>query len=145
MWKIIMDIATSAMTGKDTGSLNPLQLLNILRSAGSALFAQASLHAQLAQIEWEEEKQRLCKMAIMGFLGFAFFLCFLLVLSALVIVLAWSTPYRIPVFIGVLVVHLGGLAWVGLSLKKLAALSSNSFAATRAEIASDIALLKSAL
>jgi len=140
-----MDIATNAMTGKDAGSLNPLQLLNIIRSASGALLAQASLHAQLAQVEWEEEKQRLCKMAIMGILGFAFFLCFLLVLSALVIILAWGTPYRIHVIVSVLIVHLAGLIWTAISLKKLVALGTNSFAATRAEIASDIALLKSAL
>lgn len=140
-----MEIANSAMTGKDAGSVSPLQLLNILRSASGAVFAQASLHAQLAQVEWEEEKQRLCKMAVMGILGFAFFMCFLFLLSIFVIVLAWDSPYRIHTFVGVLVVHLLGLIWAGISIKKLAALASNSFAATRAEIASDIALLKSAL
>lgn len=140
-----MDIANSAMTGKEAGSLSPLQLLNILRSASGALCAQASLHAQLAQVEWEEEKQRLCKMALMGVLGFVFFLCFILLLSALAVVLAWSTPYRIHVFVGVTIVHFIGLIWTGLCVKKLAELSSKSFAATRAEIASDIALLKSAL
>ena len=140
-----MEIAKSAITGKDAGSVNPLQLLNIFRSAGGALLAQATLHAQLAQVEWEEEKQRLCQMAIFSLLGFAFFLCFLIVSGAFAIALSWDTPYRTPVFILLIFGYLFALIWAGLRIKTLAALGSNSFAATRAEIAADIALLKSAL
>ncbi|GGY77765.1 hypothetical protein GCM10011613_22930 [Cellvibrio zantedeschiae] len=145
MWKIILEIAKSMTAGKDTDSVNPLQLINLFSSAGSALSAQASLHAQLAQVEWEEEKQRLCQMAIFSVIAFAFFLCFLLVLSAFAIALSWDTPYRIPVFIVLILAHLCVVIWAGLRVKALAALSSNSFAATRAEIAADIALLKSVL
>jgi uncharacterized membrane protein YqjE len=145
MWKLLMEIAAGAMTGKDTGSLSPLQLLQMLRSAGGALFAQASLHAQLAQVEWEEEKQRLCRVAMFGVLGFAFALCFLIAVSAFAIALSWNTPYRIHTFTAVIVVHMLGFIGTALAIKKLIALGSKSFAATRAEIASDIALLKSAL
>lgn len=140
-----MEIASSVMAGKDAGSLNPLQLVGMLRSAGGALITQASLHAQLAQVEWEQEKQRLCKMVLFGIVAFTFFLCFVIAVSAFVIFLSWDTPYFVHTFIGVLIFHLIGLIWTLLGLKKLAALSSQSFAATRAEIASDIALLKSSL
>lgn len=140
-----MDIVKSAMASKDTGSINPLQLLNIFRSAGGALFAQASLHAQLAQVEWEEEKQRLCQMLVFTLIGFACFICLLLVTSAFAIVLSWYTPYRIHVFVVLILIYILALVWAGLRIKALAALSSNSFAATRAEIAADLALIKSAL
>ena len=68
-----MGIANSMNAGKDAGSMNPLQVLSVARSAGSALFAQATLHAQLAQIEWEEEKQRLSSILIFMLMGFACF------------------------------------------------------------------------
>ncbi len=140
-----MEVASNLLTGKDAGSINPLQLVGMLRSAGSALVAQVSLHAQLAHIEWQQEKQRLCKMAVFGILGFVFFLCFAIAASAFAILLSWNTPYLIHTFTAVLIVHIVGFVWAALSLKKLAAQSNHSFAATRAEIASDIALLKSAL
>jgi len=140
-----MDIVKGAVAGKDTGSINPLQLLNIFRSAGGALLAQASLHAELAQVEWEEEKQRLCQMAAFTLLAFACFICLLIIISAFAIALSWYTPYRIPVFIALIIGYAAALLWTGLKIKALAALSSNSFAATKAEIAADIALLKNAL
>jgi len=140
-----MDTAKSFFTGKEAGSLNPLQLLAVLRSAGGALAAQASLHAQLAQVEWEEEKQRLCKMLIFTLVGFACFLCFLLFAGVLAIAVSWNTPYRLPVLISLVIGHAAVLIWVAFRLKALAALSHESFAATRAEIAADLALIKSAL
>ena len=140
-----MDIAKSAINGKDTDSVNPLQLLNILRSAGGALFAQGTLHAQLAHVEWEEEKQRLYQIFVFTLIGFACFICLLVMSSALAIALSWYTPYRIPVFIFLILGYLGALVWAGLRIKALLELSSKSFAATKREIAADIALIKSAL
>lgn len=140
-----MDIAKSAIIGKDTDSINPLQVLNILRSAGSALYAQGALHAQLAHVEWEEEKQRLYQIFVFTLIGFACFICLLTVTSALAIAMSWYTPYRIPVFIFLIFGYLSALVWAGLRIKALLALSSNSFAATKREIAADIALIKSAL
>lgn len=140
-----MDIAKSAINGKDTDSINPLQLLNMLRSAGGALFAQGALHAQLAHVEWEEEKQRLYQIFVFTLIGFACFICLLVVSSALAIALSWYTPYRIPVFIFLILGYLSALVWAGLRIKVLLELSSKSFAATKREIAADIALIKSAL
>lgn len=140
-----MDIAKSAINGKDTDSINPLQLLSLLRSAGGALFAQGALHAQLAHVEWEEEKQRLYQIFVFTLIGFACFICLLVVSSALAIALSWYTPYRIPVFIFLILGYLSALVWAGLRIKVLLELSSKSFAATKREIAADIALIKSAL
>lgn len=140
-----MDVLTSTHAGTEAGSVNPLQLLNIVRSASGAFFAQASLHAQLAQVEWEEEKQRLAKMFAFTLVGFACFLCLIFFTGALTLAIVWDTHYRIPVFIFLLFCYAGGIVWAGFQLKKLAALSENSFAATRAEIAADVALIKSVL
>ncbi len=140
-----MDFARNDHAGKDASSINPLQLFSIIRSAGSALSAQASLHAQLAQVEWEEEKQRLTNLVIFSVVTFASFLGFLFIVSAFAIALSWDTQYRIPVFITLIIAYFGTLVWAALRVKKLAALGAKSFAATRAEIAADISLLKNAL
>ncbi|MFO1388453.1 phage holin family protein [Cellvibrio sp.] len=140
-----MAIANSGSHGKDPGSPGLWEWIKIFRSAKAALFSQAALHLELAQVEWQEEKQRLVKLALAGVLGFIFFLSFVTFASALIIASCWDTPYRIHAFIGVTLLHFLGLVWAVFCVKKFTALSKHSFAATRAEIASDIALLKSAL
>lgn len=140
-----MDLLKSANPSTDAGSINPLQLLSIVRSASGAFFAQASLHAQLAQVEWEEEKQRLAKMFAFTLIAFACFLCLIFFTGALTLAIVWDTPYRIHVFVFLLFCYAAGIVLAGLQLKKLAALSEKSFAATRAEISADISLIKSVL
>jgi uncharacterized membrane protein YqjE len=145
MWKLIMDLVNSSNASRDAGAINPLQVLSVVRSASSALLAQAMLHAQLAQLEWEEEKQRLAKMLLLTLLGFACLLCLLLCVGGLAVTLSWDTPLRIPVFILLLASYLFALLAAGFKLHALAEQSSHSFAGTRAEIAADLALIKSAL
>ena len=140
-----MDIVNRTTTSKDAGSVNPLHVLSLVRSASSALFAQVTLHAQLAQVEWEEEKQRLAKMLVFTLMGFACFLCLLLFVGAFVLTLSWDTQFRIPVFIALIFCYFLALLWAGFKLFLLAEQGSNSFAGTRAEIAADIALMKRAL
>jgi uncharacterized membrane protein YqjE len=134
----------STMTPGST-AINGLNAIRILRSAGGALFDQVALHGQLAQVEWGEEKNRLLKMLIGAVLGFACLLCVILSLGALALALCWETIYRIPVA-AVLVALYGlgtGLAWR--RFVALSALSGQSFAATRVELAADLALLRSKL
>jgi uncharacterized membrane protein YqjE len=103
------------------------------------------LHGQLAQVEWGEEKNRLLKMLVGALLGFACLLCVMLSLGALTLALCWETVYRIPVA-AVLVALYGlgtGFAWR--RFVALSALSGQSFAATRLELAADLALLRSKL
>ncbi len=140
-----MDIVNSTNASKDAGSINPLQVLSIMRSASSALFAQVTLHAQLAQVEWEEEKQRLSSILIFMLMGFACFLCLLFFIGAFVLTLSWDTQFRIPVFIALIFCYFLTLVWVGFKVSLLNQKGSNSFAGTRAEIAADIALIKRAL
>ena len=129
----------------DSTAINAMRAIRTLRSAGGALFDQVALHGQLAQVEWGEEKNRLLKMLVGAVLGFAGLLCVILSLGALALALWWETVYRIPVA-AVLVALYGlatGFAWR--RLVALSALSGQSFAATRVELAADVALLRSKL
>ena len=125
--------------------LNLFALLRLLRSAGRALFAQAALHGQLVWLEWAEEKQRLLHILLTTLFGFACLLCVMLLGNALVLALSWATPYRIHALLGLLCIHglAGAIAWR--HLHHLLGQGSSSFAATRAEVAADIALIKSTL
>jgi uncharacterized membrane protein YqjE len=145
MWKLIMGMISSITAGKDPGAMNPLQLLSVIRSASSALCAQAALHAQLAQVEWKEEKLRLSKMLIFTFMGFACFLCFMLFLGAFLLMLSWDTTFRIPVFLLLVFSYFLALVWAAFKVYALAQQGNNSFAGTRAEIEADLALLKRVL
>ncbi len=140
-----MDLLKGIGTSKEAGSVNPLQVLSVVRSASSALLAQATLHAQLAQVEWEEEKQRLAKIVVYTLAGFACFLCLLFFIGAFTLTLTWDTQYRIPVFMGLIFSYFVALLFVGFKLHNLIEQGSNSFAGTRAEISADIDLIKRAL
>lgn len=124
---------------------NPLDVVRILRSAGSALFTQVTLHGQLARVEWAEEKSRLLRVVVFGLLGFAGLLCLMLAAGALVLAFSWDTPYRTVAAIAVLAAYglVAAIAWI--RLKALSAQGSQTFAATREELAADIELLKSNL
>lgn len=119
--------------------------LRLFRSAGSALFAQAALHEQLARVEWREEKSRLLQMLIVILLGFAFLLCGLLVTSGALLAWSWTTPYRLAVVLGLIAFFVVAIAIAWHRVKVLSARSSQTFAATREELAADIALIKSHL
>lgn len=124
---------------------HPLALLRLLRSGGSALLAQTDLHKQLLQVEWAQEKQRLLTLLLIFLLGFACVLCVMLMLAVLVLALSWGTELRLPALFALLGLYSLGalLAWRRVS--QLAALSAQTFAATRAELAADLALLRSKL
>lgn len=131
--------------GKEPESIDLLNVLRIARSAGGALCTQLSLYGKLAHIEWQEEKNRLFKMLMLGLLGFACTLCFMLYIGLLVLVLSWETNYRILALASLIVINgFGiGIAWYG--FQNLSARNKQSFAATREELATDLALIKSRL
>jgi uncharacterized membrane protein YqjE len=126
-------------------AFNPLDALRMLHSAGGALFTQATLYGQLAKVEWAEEKGRLFQMLALVLLAFACLLCTMLLVGILVLVFSWDTPYRTPAALALIAAYVSaiGIAWY--RLKILTARSSQVFAATRAELAADIALLRSKL
>ena len=126
----------------NSASLNPLGAVRILHAAGGALFSQALLHAELAGVEWQEEKHRLLKMLTFALLGFACLLCALLFAGGLALAATWDTAYRLPT-LGVLVILCGlGTFAARRGFEAQVALGNHSFAASRQELAADVAVLR---
>lgn len=136
---------TPIRRGKESDSIDLLSAFRIARSAGGAFCTQANLYGKLARIEWLEEKNRLIKMFLFGIIGFACMLCVMLFIGLLVVVLSWDSAYRILALCSVILLYgLGiGIAWQ--RIRALSMLNSQSFAATREELATDLALIKSRL
>lgn len=130
---------------RGSASFSLLDLFRLLRSSGADLFTQMSLHAELAQAEWAEEKNRLLRMLLFAVLGLAFLINILLLAGMLVLVLSWNTGYEVPALLAVLLLYGLGLGYAWRRFDALSARGANTFAATREEIAADIALLKSRL
>lgn len=128
-----------------SGAIPLLRSLNRLRRAGGALLTQASLHGELACVEWQLEKQRLATMLLTLVLGTASLLCVMLFSGLLVMLLSWTTPYRIIALVAVIIVYAIATLIAWRKLTALAALGADSFAATRGELAADLAELRSAL
>ena len=126
-------------------SISPLDVVRILRSAGSALLTQASLHGQLARVEWAAEKKRISGLLFAALIAAIGVLCTLLMAGALVLAFSWDTPYRIPVAVGLVLFYAAcaGFAWM--RFKSLSASGREAFAATREEIAADLAMIRSRL
>jgi uncharacterized membrane protein YqjE len=124
---------------------NPLGVLRLLRSAGGAICAQAALHSQLARVEWAEEKIRLARIAIAALAALISAICLLLLGSLIALALSWNTPYQTPAISAVLVLYLLSLSFAIRTLARQIALGALSFAATREEIAADLAMLKAKL
>ncbi len=136
---------TNPPPSADSYNFNPMDLVRLMRSAGGALFAQASLHSQLARVEWAEEKNRLMNMAIAILSGFVFLLCFMIFIGVLVIAFTWETQFRIAAVCIMTAIYAAGVVFAWQRFSRLAALSGQAFAATREEIAADLALIKSRL
>lgn len=135
----------NAVSGRDAPNINPLNVIRVLRSASGALVSQLGLHGQLARVEWAEEKKRLAGMLIAGLLGFACLLCVLLFGGALSLAFSWDTPYRGIVAIAVMTIYVLAAGVAVHRLTTLSALGVNSFAATREELAADIAMIRARL
>jgi len=124
---------------------DPLNAIRLLRSAGGALCGQAELYGQLVSVEWDEEKRRLIKILIATVTGVMFLLCTLLFLGVLVLALSWDSPYRLHALLALPIATGLGVAIAWYKLQALQLLGVHSFAASRQEMAADIALLKSKL
>jgi len=127
----------------DSTAINPLDVIRILLSAGDSVLAQAALHGQLARVEWAEQKDRLLKMLLVTLLGYAGLLCVMLFVGALALAFSWDTEYRIPTVLALIAIYGLGSALAWRRFRALSALSSQAFAATREELAEDLAVLRS--
>jgi uncharacterized membrane protein YqjE len=131
--------------GKESGSIDFLVPLRIVRTAGTALCKQAGLYGQLARVEWQEEKNRLIRMLLLALLGFASLLCFMLIAGIAVMAFSWDSGYRLPAIIGLLLLYGAGLGTAWHFLGVLSAARSQSFSALREELSTDAALFRSQL
>lgn len=118
-------------------------VLDMLRSVyitSGGLFRQTRLQGELLKLEWAEEKNRLLQMLLSLLIGLTFLICALGCLSVLVMALFWDSPYRIPALLLLIGMHTLGLVLAWRRFQALSARSTNAFAATREELAADIAL-----
>ena len=122
-----------------------MEIIQRLRALAKIVFAQLELHGKLAQVEWAEEKNRLLQMFAVTVVAFACLLCALLFAGFLAVALSWATDYRIITIVGVFVFYSAGLGLCVYRLNLLSARGSTTFAATREEVAADVALLRSQL
>jgi len=120
-------------------------VLRIARTAGGALLVQAGLHAELLRIEWAEEKGRLQNMILAMLFGFACLLGLMLALGALLLSVCWDTSYRIPAAGGLMALYGLGIAFAWRRLQTQSGLGTQSFSASRTELAADVELLGSQL
>ena len=135
----------SATAASSSAAPSVSALVRIARSAGGALLVQSGLHLELLQVEWQETRIRLLKMLGAALVGFACLLCLMLAIGALLLAVSWPTPWRIAAVVALIVVYAIGalLAWRQFQLQS--ALGASGFAASRAELAADLALLRSHL
>jgi uncharacterized membrane protein YqjE len=132
-------------TEPQSASISPLDVVRILRSAGSSLLTQAGLHGQLARVEWTAEKKRISELLIAALMAGIGVLCTLLMAGALVLAFSWNTPYRIPAAVGLVLFYAACAAFAWMRFKTLSARGREAFAGTREEIAADLAMIRSRL
>lgn len=122
-----------------------MEILKRLRSMAKIVLARLELHGQLVSVEWAEERQRLQQLFAVSLLGFIFLLCAFLFIGFFVVALAWASDYRLHAIAAMLVFYIVGCCVCVYRVVSLAARSSASFAATREEVAADLALIRSQL
>lgn len=125
--------------------LNAMAVLRLLRSASAGVLAQANLHARLAGIEWAQEKRRLAWMLIALLFAMACLLCVLLLGGAVLLLAFWDSAHRWSAIVALVIAYGSGALLAGWRLGVLSQRSAQAFAATREEIAADIAMLRSKL
>ena len=82
-------------------------------------------------------------MLVATLLGYASLLCVMLLVGALALAFSWDTEYRIPTGLALIAIYGLGAALAWRKFRALSARSSQAFAATREELAADLAILRS--
>jgi uncharacterized membrane protein YqjE len=136
-------VAPPVNTDRETKSVNITSMVQMFNSASNALLAQANLHRQLAQVEWQEEKNRLSRMLAAVLIGFSCFICLLIFVGVLLVSLSWNTDYRLLALVSLCTFYalVTFLAWRQFTLASK--MSGGFFAGTRAELAADLAMIRS--
>ena len=131
-----------APTLTEPAGIIPLHAVRILQHAGGAMFVQALLHGQLAALEWEVEKHRLLRMLAITLVGFACLLCALLFAGGLALSATWETGYRIHALASLVLLFSIGTAAAWRRFADQSTDGNKTFAASREELAADVAVLK---
>lgn len=122
-----------------------MEIIKRLRSMAKIVLTRLELHGQLVGVEWAEERQRLQQMLAISLLGFILLFCALLFVGVFIIALTWASDYRIHAIAVMLAFYIVGFGICAYRFTLLAGRSSATFAATREEIAADLALIRSQL
>lgn len=122
-----------------------MEIITRLRAMAKIVLTRLELHGQLVSVEWAEERQRLQQLLAISLLGFIFLFCTLLFVGIFAIALTWASDYRIHTIAAMLVLYTVGFGVCAYRIACLAARSSATFAATREEVAADLALIRSQL
>lgn len=122
-----------------------MEIIKRLRSMAKIALIRLELHGQLMRVEWAEERQRLLQLLAISLLGFIFLICALLFVGVFAIALSWATDYRIHVVGGMLALYSLGFCLCAYRFSILVERSTASFAASREEVAADLALIRSQL
>ena len=122
-----------------------MEIITRLRAMAKIVLTRLELHGQLVSVEWAEERQRLQQLIATALLGFIFLFCAFLCIGFLAIALTWASDYRIHTIAFILVFYIVGFGLCAYRMACLAARSSATFAATREEVAADLALIRSQL
>lgn len=122
-----------------------MEIIKRLRSMAKIVLTRLELHGELVSVEWAEERQRLRQLLAISLLGFIFLFCVVLFIGFFAIALSWVTEYRIHTIGGILGLYTLGFCFCAYRFTILAARSSATFAATREEVAADLALIRSRL
>jgi uncharacterized membrane protein YqjE len=135
----------STLVTKKITDINPLDAIRKLRSAADALSTQLTLHGRLALVEWAEEKIRLSQLLLAFLLGTIAFLCANIFGGVLLLLAGWRAGYVMVIAMALMVFY-GLSSWVAWRVfKSRLRQGANAFATTRAELVTDIALIRSKL
>lgn len=122
-----------------------MEIIKRLRSMAKIAITRLELHGQLISVEWAEERQRLQQLLVISLLGFILLICALLFVGIFAIALSWATDYRIHVIGAMFALYILGFCLCVYKFSALIGRSSASFAASREEVAADLALIRSQL
>jgi uncharacterized membrane protein YqjE len=116
--------------------------LDEIRPAIAALVTHGALLGKLAHVEWAAEKLRLTRLFALSLLAVVLLVVLLLSISIVAIALAWDTPYRLAVALGLIALYAVGLAVALGRLSRLVSSRATAFVGTREELTADFAILK---
>lgn len=148
-----MDARASRMSGESANGLHEpaherltlFAMLRAMRGAAPLVVELMHIRAELARVEWAQEKERLQRLAVAGtVLGLCLLLAVVFACVALIVGF-WDTAYRtwVAAAIPVLFVLAAGAAFA--AVRRQRARAAERFAGSREEWAKDLAWLRARL